>query len=78
MPSVVRVSSSGRSFRFLPVGICAVKPAMSAGVISMKMIRSTNMTSTIGVMLMSAITLDFLLAGLLLSMRASNQKSGVP
>src|SRR5512134_1383428 len=58
MPSTTSLSPSGRGSRFLPLGIVAWNPAAMSGVTIMKMIRSTSMTSIIGVTLMSAFTFE--------------------
>src|SRR3954468_7986690 len=51
-------SPSGRGSRFFPFGRVALNPAAISGVTIMKMISSTNMTSIIGVTLISAFTAD--------------------
>src|SRR3954452_7324248 len=56
MPSTTSFSPSGRGSRFLPLGRGALKPAAISGVTIMKMIRSTSITSIIGVTLMSDLT----------------------
>src|SRR5919205_3180152 len=56
MPSTTSFSPSGRGSRFLPLGRVALKPAAIRGVTIMKMIRSTSITSIIGVTLMSDLT----------------------
>src|SRR3954454_7288008 len=58
MPSTISLSPSGRGSRFFPFGSVALNPAAMSGVTIMKMIRSTSMTSIIGVTLMSALTDD--------------------
>src|SRR5215210_4014364 len=58
MPSTTSFSPSGRGSRFFPLGRVALNPAAISGVTIMKMIRSTSMTSIIGVTLMSALTAD--------------------
>src|SRR5215216_3591789 len=58
MPRTTSLSPSGRGSRFLPFGRVALNPAAISGVTIMKMIRSTSMTSIIGVTLMSALTAD--------------------
>src|SRR5215207_8467678 len=56
MPSTWSSSSSGCDFRFCPWGGTAWKPAAIAGTTSMKMMRSTSITSIIGVTFGSALT----------------------
>src|SRR5438128_6092563 len=56
MPSRISPWSSSRFSAFWARGIVAWKPAVIAGVTIMKMMRSTNITSIIGVTLMSART----------------------
>src|SRR6266850_6534737 len=56
MPSTTSFSPSGSLSRLLAFGRVALKPAAISGVTIMKMIRSTSMTSIIGVTLMSALT----------------------
>src|SRR3954462_7102370 len=56
MPSTTSFSPSGRGSRFFPLGSVALKPAAIRGVTIMKMIRSTSITSIIGVTLMSDLT----------------------
>src|SRR6476646_9779690 len=56
MPSTTSFSPSGLGSRFLPLGRVALKPAAISGVTIMKMIRSTSITSIIGVTLMSDLT----------------------
>src|SRR5580765_9072844 len=56
MPRTTSFSPSGRGSRFLPFGRVALNPAAISGVTIMKMIRSTSMTSIMGVTLMSALT----------------------
>src|SRR5919112_2274703 len=56
MPSTTSFSPSGRGSRFFPLGRVALKPAAISGVTIMKMIRSTSITSIIGVTLMSDLT----------------------
>src|ERR1041385_2436968 len=56
MPRMTSLSPSGRESRFLPLGNVALKPAAMSGVTIMKMIRSTSITSIIGVTLMSDLT----------------------
>src|SRR5215217_2077620 len=58
MPSTTSFSPSGRGSRFFPLGRVALKPAAISGVTIMKMIRSTSITSIIGVTLMSDLTAD--------------------
>src|SRR5208283_488745 len=56
MPSTWSVFSSGCALRFVPFGGLATNPALSAGTMIMKMIRSTSITSIIGVTFGSALT----------------------
>src|SRR6266540_186836 len=56
MPRTTSLSPSGRESRCLPLGNTALKPAAMRGVTIMKMIRSTSITSIIGVTLMSDLT----------------------
>src|SRR3954447_23833354 len=56
MPRITSWSPSGRGSRFFPLGSVALKPAAIRGVTIMKMIRSTSITSIIGVTLMSDLT----------------------
>src|SRR6266850_1996890 len=56
MPSTTSFSPSGSLSRLLAFGRVALKPAAISGVTIMKMIRSTSMTSIIGVTSMSALT----------------------
>src|SRR6185503_20119405 len=56
IPRITSLSPSGRESRFLPLGNVALKPAAMSGVTIMKMIRSTSITSIIGVTLMSDLT----------------------
>src|SRR5712691_13219372 len=56
MPSRISPSCSSRDSGFWARGTVAWKPAVIAGVTIMKMIKSTNITSIIGVTLMSALT----------------------
>src|SRR6476620_12777748 len=56
MPRTTSLSPSGRGSRFLPLGRVALKPAAISGVTIIKMIRSTSITSIIGVTLMSDFT----------------------
>src|SRR6476646_2903830 len=56
MPSTTSFSPSGLGSRFLPLGRVALKPAAISGVTIMKMIRSTSITSIIGVTLISDLT----------------------
>ena len=51
MPRTISLSPSGRGSRFLPLGRVALNPAAMNGVTIMKMIRSTSITSIIGVTL---------------------------
>src|SRR5574338_1005907 len=59
MPRMTSLSPSGSLSRWLPLGIVAWNPAAMSGVTIMKMIRSTSITSIIGVTLMSALTRPF-------------------
>src|SRR6185437_17087405 len=56
MPRTTSLSPSGRGSRFFPLGRVALNPAAISGVTIMKMIRSTSITSIIGVTLMSDLT----------------------
>src|SRR6185437_3632855 len=56
IPSRISPLSSGRLAAWLARGIWAWNPAAIAGVTIMKMIKSTSITSIIGVTLMSALT----------------------
>src|SRR3954451_2103789 len=56
MPNTTSFSPSGRGSRFFPLGSVALNPAAINGVTIMKMIRSTSITSIIGVTLMSDLT----------------------
>src|SRR6476646_6296614 len=56
MPRTISLSPSGRGSRFFPLGRVALNPAAINGVTIMKMIRSTSITSIIGVTLMSDLT----------------------
>src|SRR5262245_18054777 len=59
MPTMISLWPSGSLSRWLPLGMVDWNPAAIRGVTIMKMIRSTSITSIIGVTLISALTLPF-------------------